>query len=198
MKDNRLQRRLNNREVAYGIVTGWAVDRICEFQVWVQRRDGSRRGWGSGPGVGVRHGGRERFGALLRRRRVHPHDLPAVAVEVEEAARIHEAVVLRVIGLGGTREPLLTYRLAPADARGLLTGIALVSEIFFAAGADLGTRLFEAHVARTADYHSYPWWREYIRYAHFDKSGGATAIRARVQRREDRTADRRPGVADAR
>jgi transposase len=41
---------------------------------------------GSGRGVGVLHGGRERLGALLRRRRVHPHDLPAVAVEVEEAA----------------------------------------------------------------------------------------------------------------
>ena len=41
---------------------------------------------GSGRSVGVLHGGRERLGALLRRRRVHPHDLPAVAVEVEEAA----------------------------------------------------------------------------------------------------------------
>src|SRR3989442_6550778 len=40
----------------------------------------------------------------------------------------------RVIGLGGGREPLLTYRLAPADARALLAGIALVAEIFFAAG----------------------------------------------------------------
>ena len=42
----------------------------------------------------------------------------------------------RVIGLGGTREPLLTYRLAPADVRGLFAGIALVTEIFFAAGAE--------------------------------------------------------------
>jgi len=41
---------------------------------------------GSGRGVGVLHGGRERLGALLRRRGVHPHDLPAVAVEIEEAA----------------------------------------------------------------------------------------------------------------
>lgn len=51
-------------------------------------RDGARaeRGGGSGRAVGVLHGGRERLGALLRRRRVHPHDLPAVAVEVEEAA----------------------------------------------------------------------------------------------------------------
>jgi hypothetical protein len=50
--------------------------------------DGARaeRGGGSGRGVCVLHGGRERLGALLRRRRVHPHDLPAVAVEVEEAA----------------------------------------------------------------------------------------------------------------
>ena len=44
------------------------------------------RGDGSGRGVGVLHGGRGLFGALLRRRRIHPHDLPAVAVEVEEAA----------------------------------------------------------------------------------------------------------------
>lgn len=44
------------------------------------------RGDGSGRGVGVLHGGRELLGALLRRRRIHPHDLPAVAVEVEEAA----------------------------------------------------------------------------------------------------------------
>ena len=42
----------------------------------------------------------------------------------------------RVIGLGGGREPLLTYRLASADARALLAGIALVAEIFFAAGAE--------------------------------------------------------------
>src|SRR3954453_8805483 len=34
----------------------------------------------------ILHGRPERLGALLRRRRVHPHDLPAVAVEVEEAA----------------------------------------------------------------------------------------------------------------
>ena len=46
----------------------------------------AERAGGSGRGVGVLHGGRERLGALLRRRRVHPHDLPAVAVEVEEAA----------------------------------------------------------------------------------------------------------------
>ena len=42
----------------------------------------------------------DHLGTLLRRRRVHPHDLPAVAVEVEEAARVHEAEVLGVIGLG--------------------------------------------------------------------------------------------------
>src|SRR6185312_11246560 len=53
--------------------------------------------------AGVLHGGRGRVGALLRRHRVHPHDLPAVAVEVEEAARVHEAVVLGVIRLGATR-----------------------------------------------------------------------------------------------
>lgn len=41
---------------------------------------------GSGRAVDVLRGGRERLGALLRRRRVHPHDLPAVAVEVKEAA----------------------------------------------------------------------------------------------------------------
>src|SRR3712207_9046760 len=50
-------------------------------------------GGGSGLGLGVLDGGRELLGTLLHRRRVHPHDLPAVAVEVEEAARIHEAVV---------------------------------------------------------------------------------------------------------
>jgi len=42
----------------------------------------------------------------------------------------------RVIPLPGTREPLITYRLPPADARALLEGIALVAEIFFAAGAE--------------------------------------------------------------
>jgi choline dehydrogenase-like flavoprotein len=41
----------------------------------------------------------------------------------------------RVRRLPGTREPLLTYRLAPADARALCEGIALVAEVFFAAGA---------------------------------------------------------------
>src|SRR2546426_5819038 len=34
------------------------------------------------------------------------------------------------------REPLITYRLTPADARALCEGIALVAEIFFAAGAE--------------------------------------------------------------
>jgi hypothetical protein len=49
-------------------------------------RPTGERGDRSGRGVGVLHGGRELPGALLRRRRIHPHDLPAVAVEVEEAA----------------------------------------------------------------------------------------------------------------
>ena len=49
-------------------------------------RHTGERGDGSGRGVGVLHGGRELLGALLRRRRIHPHDLPAMAVEVEEAA----------------------------------------------------------------------------------------------------------------
>ena len=40
--------------------------------------------------------------------------------------------VLRVPG----GEPIMTYRLAPADARALCDGIALVAEIFFAAGAE--------------------------------------------------------------
>ncbi len=42
----------------------------------------------------------------------------------------------RVRRLPGGREPLVTYRLAPADARALSEGIALVAEIFFAAGAE--------------------------------------------------------------
>jgi choline dehydrogenase-like flavoprotein len=41
----------------------------------------------------------------------------------------------RVIGLPRSREPLMTYRLARPDARALCEGIALVTEIFFAAGA---------------------------------------------------------------
>ncbi len=40
----------------------------------------------SGRGLGVLHGGCERLGAVLHRGRIHPHDLPAVSVEVEEAA----------------------------------------------------------------------------------------------------------------
>jgi choline dehydrogenase-like flavoprotein len=36
---------------------------------------------------------------------------------------------------GRQRDPLVTYRFAPADVRALLQGIALVSEVFFAAGA---------------------------------------------------------------
>src|SRR3954452_11788704 len=67
---------------------------------WLQsasgRADGSSEG-SSGRGVGVLHRGGEGLGALLRRGRVHPHDLPAVAVQVEEAARVHEAVVLGAI-----------------------------------------------------------------------------------------------------
>jgi choline dehydrogenase-like flavoprotein len=42
----------------------------------------------------------------------------------------------RVVHLPGRREPLLTYRLVPADAQALAVGIALVAEIFFAAGAE--------------------------------------------------------------
>ena len=42
----------------------------------------------------------------------------------------------RVRRLPGGREPLITYRLAPADARALCEGIVLVAEILFAAGAE--------------------------------------------------------------
>jgi choline dehydrogenase-like flavoprotein len=42
----------------------------------------------------------------------------------------------RVWRLPGNREPLMTYRLPPADARALARGVALVTEIFFAAGAE--------------------------------------------------------------
>ncbi len=42
----------------------------------------------------------------------------------------------RVRRLPRGREPLITYRLTPADARALCEGIALVAEIFFAAGAE--------------------------------------------------------------
>ncbi|HYV57416.1 MAG TPA: GMC family oxidoreductase [Candidatus Nitrosopolaris sp.] len=42
----------------------------------------------------------------------------------------------RVISLPGSREPLITYRLPPRDARALLEGIALAAEVFFAAGAE--------------------------------------------------------------
>src|SRR3954452_3092164 len=52
-------------------------------------------------GCGVLRG--ECLGSLLRCDRVHPHDLPAVAVQVEEAARVHEAVVLWAIRLAGSR-----------------------------------------------------------------------------------------------
>src|SRR3954452_15308772 len=58
-------------------------------ECYVPHDDGARaeRGGGSGRGAGVLHRGRRgRLGAPLRRRRVHPHDLPAVAVEVVETA----------------------------------------------------------------------------------------------------------------
>src|SRR6266481_843421 len=42
----------------------------------------------------------------------------------------------RVRRLPRGREPLITYRLTPADARALCEGIALVAEILFAAGAE--------------------------------------------------------------
>jgi len=42
----------------------------------------------------------------------------------------------RVRRFPGGSEPLMTYRLAPADARALCQGIALVAEVFFAAGAE--------------------------------------------------------------
>src|SRR5207247_9919965 len=42
----------------------------------------------------------------------------------------------RVRRLPRGREPLITYRLTPADARALSEGIALVADIFFAAGAE--------------------------------------------------------------
>jgi choline dehydrogenase-like flavoprotein len=42
----------------------------------------------------------------------------------------------RVRTIPGRREPLISYRLASADARALGEGIALVSEILFAAGAE--------------------------------------------------------------
>jgi choline dehydrogenase-like flavoprotein len=42
----------------------------------------------------------------------------------------------RVRRVPRSREPLVTYRLANADARALAHGIALVAEIFFAAGAE--------------------------------------------------------------
>lgn len=42
----------------------------------------------------------------------------------------------RVIRVPGAREPLLTYRLASQDARALYEGMALVAQIFFAAGAE--------------------------------------------------------------
>jgi choline dehydrogenase-like flavoprotein len=42
----------------------------------------------------------------------------------------------RVRRIPRSREPLVTYRLSAADARALAQGIALVSEIFFAAGAE--------------------------------------------------------------
>ena len=58
---------------------------ICKRRADPWRCSRRLRG-GSGRGVGVLRGGRERLGAVLRRRRVHPRDLPAVAVEVEEAA----------------------------------------------------------------------------------------------------------------
>ena len=67
------------------------------------------------------------FPALLSRCRVHPHDLPAVAVEAREAARVHEAEILSFIRLDGARRerasptrrsrPLLTSRAGRAAAR---------------------------------------------------------------------------------
>jgi choline dehydrogenase-like flavoprotein len=41
----------------------------------------------------------------------------------------------RVVPVPGSREPLMTYRFEPGDARALFEGMALVAEVFFAAGA---------------------------------------------------------------
>jgi choline dehydrogenase-like flavoprotein len=43
----------------------------------------------------------------------------------------------RVRRVPGLREPMVTYRLAPSDARALYEGIALVAEVLFAAGAEI-------------------------------------------------------------
>ena len=73
--------------------------------------------------------------------------LPGVGMALKEGlARFRRAAAAglfvsdtgsgRVRRLPGGREPLVTYRLAPPDARALCEGIALVAEIFFAAGAE--------------------------------------------------------------
>jgi choline dehydrogenase-like flavoprotein len=73
--------------------------------------------------------------------------LPGVGLALKEGlARFRHAAAAglfvsdsgsgRVIRLPRARDPLMTYRLAPADARALCEGIALVAEIFFAAGAE--------------------------------------------------------------
>jgi len=58
----------------------------------------------------------------------------------------------------------------------LLAGLGLAL-ILFTLDADLATRLGNAQVLREAETHSYPWWREYVRYTSFDALGGGTTIR---------------------
>ena len=58
----------------------------------------------------------------------------------------------------------------------LLVGLALAL-MLFTLDADLTTRLGNAQVLREAETHSYPWWREYVRYTSFDALGGGTTIR---------------------
>ena len=58
----------------------------------------------------------------------------------------------------------------------LLAGLALAL-ILFTLDADLTTRLGNARIVREVGTHSFPWWREYIRYTTFNDLGGGTTIR---------------------
>ncbi len=58
----------------------------------------------------------------------------------------------------------------------LLVGLAFAL-ILFTLDADLATRLATARDLRDVETHSFPWWREYVRYTTFDALGGGTTIR---------------------
>jgi hypothetical protein len=121
------------------------------------------------------------IGMLAFEKTPHPRMLGVAVAMTVLAATAHPVGLLAaaplIAGLPQVARWVLASWRRVFDCLVVVVAAVALGLVVFALNSDLSARLADFQIAQNGNFHSVPWWREYLRYTQFDSNGGETPLR---------------------